>query len=253
MSSAIAERASAWIYRGVWSVLVGLFRVPHEPPTLPLRPGEVATGIRPAPGFLAYRTFIFWCLLIWPDIALLIGWAVIYANHPRVGVWLAAPFLFIAIVPDVIAYVAVHLRYDTTWYILTDRSLRISRGVWIVQETTITYENIQNVTVTQGPLQRYFKIADVTVETAGGGGAAAGGGAHGAGHSMHVGVLEGLSDAHAVRELIMSKVRASRAAGLGDDAPPAPELPGPSASPGARMWGPRHLDALRELAQALRA
>ena len=75
----------------------------------------------------------------------------------------------ILVAPDVIAYVAIHLRYDTTWYVLTDRSLRIRRGIWIIHETTISFENVQNVEVRQGPLQRYFGIADVIVQTAGGG------------------------------------------------------------------------------------
>ena len=48
-----------------------------------------------------------------------------------------------------------------------------------VLETTITFENIQNVTVQQGPLQRLFGIADVRVDTAGGGG--------GGPHSQHGG------------------------------------------------------------------
>ena len=65
---------------------------------------------------------------------------------------------------------AMHLRYDTTWYVLTNRSLRIRRGIWMIHETTITYENVQNVSVNQGPLQRIFGIADVLVQTAGGGG-----------------------------------------------------------------------------------
>ena len=38
-----------------------------------------------------------------------------------------------------------------------------------MHETTISFENVQNVEVRQGPLQRYFGIADVVVQTAGGG------------------------------------------------------------------------------------
>jgi uncharacterized membrane protein YdbT with pleckstrin-like domain len=75
----------------------------------------------------------------------------------------------VLIAPDVIAYVGLHLRYDTTWYVFTDRSLRIRRGIWVIHETTITFENVQNVAVAQGPVQRYFGIADVIVQTAGGG------------------------------------------------------------------------------------
>ena len=47
---------------------------------------------------------------------------------------------------------------------------RIRRGIWIIHETTITFENVQNVVVQQGPLQRWYGIANVLIETAGGGG-----------------------------------------------------------------------------------
>ena len=40
------EQASAWIYRGVWRVLVDLFHVPEHPPTLPCEPGETLQVFR---------------------------------------------------------------------------------------------------------------------------------------------------------------------------------------------------------------
>ena len=136
------------------------------------RSGEAVRAIRPAPGFLRYLKFFFWLLFVPGDVLPLIGWI---ADLPpwqrrRSPCVLAVPFLFADRGrADVIAYVAIHLRYDTTWYVLTDRSLRIRRGIWIIHETTISFENVQNVEVRQGPLQRYFGIADVVVTTAGGG------------------------------------------------------------------------------------
>ena len=120
------------------------------------------------------------------------------------------------IAPDIVVYIGIHLRYDTTWYVLSDRTLRIRRGIWIINEVTITYENIQNVSVRQGPLQRYFGISDLVVQTAGGGGAV---GQHGEQNlSGHLGLLEGIDNAQEVRELIMDKWRAAKNAGLGDEA-----------------------------------
>ena len=80
---------------------------------------------------------------------------------PWLGALLALPAAAVAILPDIVAYVAIHLRYDTTWYVIGRRSLRIRRGIWIINETTITFENVQNIHITQGPLQRYFGIADL--------------------------------------------------------------------------------------------
>jgi membrane protein YdbS with pleckstrin-like domain len=149
------DEAAAWIYRGVWASIVALFRVPPHPPTLPVA-GEDVRSLRPAPGFLRYLKFFFWLLLVPGDLIPLAVWVAIAIPFPALGVALAVPFLILLVAPDVIAYIAIHLRYDTTWYVLTDRSLRIRRGIWVIHETTISFENIQNVEVHQGPLQRYF-------------------------------------------------------------------------------------------------
>src|SRR6185503_2577754 len=95
--------------------------------------------------------------------------------------------------------------------------LRIRRGIWVIRETTITFENVQNVEVAQGPVQRYFGIADVIVQTAGGG--ASKKSSHGGERSSaaHVGILQGVDNADAVRDLILDRVRRSRTAGLGDE------------------------------------
>ena len=122
------------------------------------------------------------------------------------------------VLPDIFAYVGIHLRYDTTWYVLTDRSLRIRRGILTIHETTISFENVQNVEVRQGPLQRYFGIADVLVTTAGGG-VAATARAQTSSLGAHVGILQGLDDAEAVRNQILASVERTRSAGLGDEHP----------------------------------
>ena len=209
------DAAAAWIYRGVWANVVWLFRLPSDPPTLPAPSGSVRS-IRPALGFLRYLKFFFWLLFIPGDVLPLIGWSAIYSQHRAVGIALVAPLIVVLILPDVIAYVAIHLRYDTTWYVLTDRSLRIRRGIWVLHETTISFENVQNVEVRQGPLQRYFGIADVVVQTAGGG-ARQSKGESGTTVNAHTGILQGLDDAQEVRNLILDRVQRSRSAGLGDE------------------------------------
>jgi hypothetical protein len=37
------ERASRWIYHGIWGVLVRWFKVPDRPPELPCRPERRST------------------------------------------------------------------------------------------------------------------------------------------------------------------------------------------------------------------
>lgn len=241
------DAAAAWIYRGVWASVVALFRVPPHPPTLPVV-GESVRSLRPAPGYLLCLKFFFWLLLIPGDLIPIAAWVAIAVPFPALGVALAVPFLVLIVAPDVIAYIAIHLRYDTTWYVLTDRSLRIRRGILVIHETTISFENVQNVEVRQGPVQRYFGIADVIVQTAGGGGGGHGKGEASASPGAHVGMLQGLDDAGAVRDLILDRVRRTRSTGLGDErfSPP------PSASTIGPALSPMHLAVLREISEAAR-
>jgi membrane protein YdbS with pleckstrin-like domain len=212
------ERASRWIYQGIWVVLVRWFRVPQRPPELPVPAGETLDAFRPADGFLRYLKFKFWIGLTVFDGLVLIGWLAVLAGSRMAAVILALPAAALAVLPDIVAYIAIHLQYDTTWYVMSGRSLRIRRGIWTIQETTITFENVQNVEVNQGPLQRWFGIADVHVDTAGGGGAKLAAAGHGsAGAAGHRGLIEGVADAARIRDLVLSRLRGSRTAGLGDE------------------------------------
>jgi len=210
------DAAAAWIYRGAWATIVALFRVPPEPPTLPSS-GETVQSIRPSAGYLRYLKLLFWVAFLPGDIVPILIWLAISIAFPIVGIILVVPLVVVLIAPDVIAYVGLHLRYDTTWYVFTDRSLRIRRGIWVIHETTITFENVQNVEVAQGPVQHYFGIADVIVQTAGGGASRKTSRGGKKSSDAHVGILQGLDHADAVRDQILDRVRRSRTAGLGDE------------------------------------
>jgi membrane protein YdbS with pleckstrin-like domain len=244
MTTSRTRQATEWIYEGVWGVLAAWFKVPRDPPDLPTELGQEVASFRPAAGFLSYLTLQFWIWLAIFDGVILLAWTILFFFWPPAGVVMLVPALVVAIVPDVLVYVAIHLRYDTTWYVLSDRSLRIRRGIWTIHETTITYENIQNVTVDQGPLQRWFGIADVVVDTAGGGGMIAG--PHGAVPAGgHHGLIEGVADAERIRNLILGRLRHSVGAGLGDDVP--------TKNAASANWQSAHLAALKEIRAAARA
>jgi len=237
------EQASKWFYRGLWGVLARWFRVPDHPPTLPALSGDSITAFQPEVGFLRYLLLPFWIGLLLIDGLIFVGWLAITIAWPMVGVILVLPALILAVVPDIIAYLAVHLRFDTTWYVMSDRSLRIRRGIWVIHETTLTFENVQNVTVRQGPLQRYFGIANLLVDTAGGGQPQHGSqGIQTA--AAHRGLIEGVADAQRIRDLIMNRLRKSRTAGLGDEV---------DVRDRGRVWTETHLSALGEIRDAVRA
>lgn len=116
-----------------------------------------------------------------------------------------------------LTYAVVRLEFEQHWYIVTDRSLRIRTGILRLQESTMSFANIQQVEIRQGPVQRLLGLADVHVRSAGGGGdmahAAEG---HGAETSLHLGIFQGVDNAVEIRDLILERLRRFREAGLGD-------------------------------------
>lgn len=172
------------------------------------------------------------------DLAILGGWIALFLWSPKIG-WIAAlPLFAIAVVPDIVAYVAIHLRYDTMWYVITDRSLRARRGIWVLLEHTITFENVQNVYVRRGPIQQLFGISSVVLETAG----AAEGESENPFAVGNKAIMEGIDNPEEIRQLIMERVRASRSAGLGDE-------PGSA----TRSWcSPQHVKLLQEIREEVR-
>jgi len=125
---------------------------------------------------------------------------------------LVVPLVLFAAFKAAVFYVTTRLNYDMRWYVITDRSLLIREGVWIVREITLTFANAQNVRITQGPLQRYFGFSNVEVDTAGGGG----GHKESQSTSPHRAVLRGLDQAAQVRDLVLEQLRKHRTTGLGD-------------------------------------
>jgi hypothetical protein len=116
-----------------------------------------------------------------------------------------------------VTYSLVRLEFEQHWYIVTDRSLRIRTGILRLQESTMSFANIQQVEIRQGPLQRFLGLADVCVRSAGGGGdSPQGPKGHGQESSLHLGVFEGVSNAVEIRDLVLERLRRFREAGLGD-------------------------------------
>ncbi len=117
-----------------------------------------------------------------------------------------------------VTFMLVRLDYEMRWYIVTDRSLRIREGIWKVNEMTLTFNNVQEVSIRQGPLQRLLGISDLRVRTAGGG-AVSGPPAkqhQQEKHSGHLGHFHGVDNAEAIRDLILERLKRLRDAGLGD-------------------------------------
>ncbi|MCW5549492.1 MAG: PH domain-containing protein [Opitutaceae bacterium] len=167
-------------------------------------------------------------------------WLLVVAKVAEFG----AIAFFLAQLP--VTFALVRLEFEQHWYIVTDRSLRIRNGLVALQESTMSFANLQQVEVKQGPLQRWLGLADLHVRSAGGGSDHAE--AH-TGDSLHRGVFHCVENAQEIRDLILERLRLFRQAGLGD---PDDRHDEPAATPSP----PDTLAAAQELlaeARALRA
>ena len=173
-------------------------------------PHEFLRVERAAPEYLRYR------LLGWGATAALlmlglIGSIVATAIFLPGWWWVELPLVVFALAKIAILYVATRIEYDLRWYIITDRSLLIREGVWVIREITLTFANAQNVRVTQGPLQRWFGFSNIQIDTAGGSGKTQEGQA-----VPHRAVLRGIKNPEELRDLILELLRRHRTTGLGD-------------------------------------
>ncbi|HEY4300757.1 MAG TPA: PH domain-containing protein [Candidatus Didemnitutus sp.] len=183
------------------------------------------------------RRFFVELVLVLPAWALPLLWLFKFAGFA----------LYLLQVP--VTYAMRRLDYEMHWYIVTDRSLRLRTGVWKIQELTMSFANLQQVEVTQGPLQRLLGLADVRVQSAGG---SALPGRVGPGQfSLHTGFFHGVEHADEIRDLILERLRRFRDSGLGDPDDIAHRQPmAPTPSPDADTV---LLAAARELRDEARA
>lgn len=188
-------------------------------PALPSRVRHAAGENRQSFHFLARRT---------PD------WALILLEVIEVG----GVLLFLVQLP--VTFAAVRLDFELHWYIVTDRSLRIRTGLLRLQESTMSFANLQQVEIKQGPLQRLLGLADLRVQSAGGSSSPQE--QRPGQESLHTGVFHSVENAADIRDLILDRLRKFRETGLGDpdDHGHHPGLAAP-ASPGEALTAAQEL------------
>jgi len=198
-----------------------LLRIPGDPEP---PPGDEATTriFRAAPNYYKYLVCL-WGITtaasLFPQFVISLVLIVVLARSdvswPLLLIGLILLLLVIHVLVALFQLAVVRLKFEKRWYIVTDRSLRVREGVTTVQEMTVNFANIQNISVSQGPLQRILGIFDLRVDTAGGGGAAT---AHGQNISqnLHTAWFRGIENAEQVRQLIQDRLRHLKDSGLGD-------------------------------------
>jgi len=82
----------------------------------------------------------------------------------------------------------------------------------------MSFANIQEVNVQQGPVQRMLGIYNLMVRSAGGGAMPTrqSGPGENPFEDLHMGVFQGIDNAEEVRDLVLNRLKAFRDSGLGD-------------------------------------
>jgi len=236
-----------------------LLRIPHDP-TPP--PGDEASTriFRAAPNYYKYLLFL-WGLrttvTLLPTLIAAVALFFVCVRLLKEGtdwglllLFVPALVVILHLLMSLFHLAIVRLDYEKRWYVVTDRSLRIREGVVAVREMTVNFANIQNISISQGPLQRLLRIADLRVDTAGGGGRAAN--THHPAQNLHTAWFRGVDNANEVRELIQQRLRVLKDSGLGDHEEIRSSLP--TASPSSlQQLSPAAISALREIHTEARA
>jgi membrane protein YdbS with pleckstrin-like domain len=238
--------------RGLWRMLLRWLRAPEAPPELPSGgPGTVVVFL-PDHSYLRYLRWEALVTAVLIAAAFALAALVLLLVGKAVICWLLLGIAGAFLLAGTLLALLARLRWRMMWYALGDRAMRARHGLWTIREVTITYENVQNVEVAQGPLMRLFGFWKLDIMTAGGargaagggnplltvllvalqiaasfapggaaaGGALAGGGSRAAKQGVRAtGTVWGLQDPLPVRDHIMERVRRSRSAGLGDERP----------------------------------
>ena len=236
------KRFRAWCER--------VLRIPGDPEPPP--GDESSTRLfRAAPNFYLYLIFL-WAMRTIALVAILLPTEIIplvtaldWERRLREIAFFDLPLpglIFgIAMIWRLFALALVRLDFEKRWYLVTDRSLRVREGVVNVREMTITFANIQNISISQGPIQRLLGIADVRVDTAGGGPSR--GDKKEGGESLHTVSFRGVNNADEIRTLMTERLRELKDSGLGD----RDEL-STGRQPSISSTEPAVISALRELA-----
>jgi uncharacterized membrane protein YdbT with pleckstrin-like domain len=212
------------MYSSFRKICERLLRIPHDPEP---PPGDhLSTRI-----FLAAPNYYKYLLCLWGlraavgffavIVAIVVPFSAMAFTFTKQGktwavlLWLIpVAIILLNIFFSFFLLAVLRLNFEKRWYVVTDRSLRIREGVTTVREMTVNFANIQNISISQGPLQRLLQIADLRVDTAGGGGGSSRGKERS--ENLHTAWFRGINNANEVRELIQQRLRRLKDSGLGD-------------------------------------
>ncbi len=201
------------LYSLTKGLALAVMRAPTRPPEPPSGSHGEVQIYRASTRFLTYRLLVFWIII---SLNWLVPWGILLVSlieREVAPLIIAIVYACVLFVIQLCVYFAIRIDYDMRYYIVTVRSLRIREGAFIVKEKTISFANVQNLRVVQGPIMRLFGIWHLKVDTAGGG-SSTGEPTERVAHRVQ---MAGIDNAHEVRDRIRGHLRRYAAGtGLGD-------------------------------------
>lgn len=177
---------------------------------------SLVRALKPSDRWLGYRYLQTLFGFLNQFIGLGVAAIALVAKFRAMGLAAALLLLVIELFIIGLALVVTRVDFELRHYLVGDRSLRVVRGAWKREEVTLSYANVQNLEVAQGPLERLFGFKSLSISTAGADSQP------GQDHS-HVVTLVGLENADEVRLLILGMLGKQKDSGLGEPTqPPAP-------------------------------
>jgi hypothetical protein len=117
----------------------------------------------------------------------------LFAGEPVIIGFLLAVWLLMFLL------IAIYLPafYKTLEYVVDNDAVRLKKGVFWRIRTTVPYSKITNMDITQGPVERLYKISHIRIQTAGASGT------QGVPAEL---IMSGIRDSEALKDMIMSRI-----------------------------------------------
>ena len=219
-------------------IFLPLLKVTFTPPHLP-EGSSLVRSLKPSQKWLGYRYLQTMFGFLNPFIGYGVAMVPLIIKYRTVGAAIAVALFVLQCTVIGFALVVTRVDFELRHYLVGDRSLRVAQGAWKREEVTLSYANVQNIEVNQGPLERLFGFKSLTISTAGADTTPGQ-------QNSHLVQLVGLENADELRALILGMLGHHKDAGLGEA--PVHPASGPSL---ARLIELR--DAALELRDAARA
>ena len=225
-----------FLLRVLKPIFLPLLKLELTPPHLP-EGSSLVRSLKPSEKWLAYRYLQ--TLFGYTNQFIGVGIATIalVAKYRSWGLLIALGVFAVEAFFIGLALVVTRVDFELRHYLVGDRSLRVAQGAWKREEVTLSYANVQNIEVNQGPLERLFGFKSLTISTAGADSTPGN-------ENSHLVTMVGLQDADEVRGLILGMLKQQRDSGLGE--------PGARLAPTAVALSVSRLQEIRTAALALR-